>query len=145
MQTTDTHISNLLLENGVLKDRELQEITILAKNAGISFYDAVIDKNIVSDEIIGQLMAASAGFPFVILAKTAIPDELFHVTPEKVARRLKVIAFERDQTSLKLAMADPNNKDVREAFAKKTNTKIIPYFATEKDIHNTLRMFRKDL
>src|SRR3989338_10651988 len=42
-------------------------------------------------------------------------------------------------------MADPNNKEVIEAFAKKTNSKVIPYFATDKDIHNTLRMFRKDL
>ena len=33
MQTTDTHISNLLLENGVLKNRELQEITTEKKQS----------------------------------------------------------------------------------------------------------------
>ncbi|OGF99898.1 hypothetical protein A2153_01985 [Candidatus Gottesmanbacteria bacterium RBG_16_38_7b] len=145
MHTEDTQIANLLIESGIIKDRELQEINLLAKNAGLSFYDAVIDKDIVTDETLGQMMAQSSGYPFVILAKTAIPDELFHLTPEKVARRLKVIAFDRDQTSIKLAMADPNNKEVIEAFAKKTNSKVIPYFATDKDIHNALRMFRKDL
>ncbi|OGG03586.1 hypothetical protein A2W14_03345 [Candidatus Gottesmanbacteria bacterium RBG_16_37_8] len=145
MQTADNQISNLLVENGLLKDRDLQEIMLVAKNAGISFYDVIIDKNIVTDETLGQMVAASTGYPFVILSKTAIPDELFHVTPEKVARRLKVIAFARDQTSIKLAMVNPNNKAVIAAFAKKTKANIIPYFATEKDIHNALRMFRKDL
>src|SRR3989344_4971639 len=144
-QTADIQLSNLLVTSGILKDRELTDISTVAKNAGVSIYDVLIDKNIVSDEALGQMIAQSLGYPFVILSKTAINDDLFQVTPEKVARRLKVIAFERNQNNIKLAMNSPDNKLIIEAFTKKTNCNIIPYFATEKDIHNALRMFRRDL
>lgn len=144
-QTADSQLSNLLITSGLIKDSELKDIGLVAKNAGISIYDALIDKNIVSDEALGQMIANSIGFPFVILSKTAINDDLFQVTPEKVARRLKVIAFGRSGNNIKLALNEPSNKSIIESIARKTNCNIIPYFATLKDIHNALRMFRKDL
>lgn len=145
MQTADNNLEKILLESGLIKERELADIAGLAKNAGISFYDALIDKNIVSDETLGQMIAQSLGYPFVILSKTAIADELFHITPEKVAKKLKVVAFARDQAGIKLAMNNPANKQIIESFSKKTNSSITPYYATEKDIHNALRIFRKEL
>jgi len=144
-QIEDIQLSNLLVANGILKERDFKDIATMAKNTGISIYDALIEKNITTDETLGQLMASSVGFPFVILSKTAISDDLFQVTPEKVARRLKVIAFERNENNIKLAMNTPGNKFIIDSFVKKTNCNIIPYYATLKDIHNALRMFRKEL
>lgn len=141
----DGKLSGLLLSSGIVKDNELKEIEKVAKNAGISVYDVLIDKNIVSDETLGQMIANSIGYPFIILSKTAINDELFHVTPEKVARRLNVIAFEKKDNNLKLAMANPADKNIIDSFARKTNCNILPFFATQKDIRNALRMFRKEI
>ena len=143
MQTSDTQLSQLLKEQGLLKESELKDIATVAKNAGTSIYDVLIDKDIMSDETIGQTVAQSLGYPFVVLAKTAINDDLLHITPEKVAKRLKVVAFARDASSLKMAMANPGDKAIIDAFIRKTNCTVIPYFATEKDIHHALRMFRK--
>lgn len=145
MVINDAQLENILLNSGLIKPHELADIATMAKNAGLSLYDAIIDKNIVSDETLGQMIANSIGFPFVILAKTAIADDLFHITPEKVARRLKIIAFGKSDAQVKLAMNDPNDTKSIEMFSKKTNCQIVPYYATEKDIHNALRMFRRDL
>ena len=148
VQTAENHdnqLSNLLITSGIIKERDLKDIAIVAKNTGISVYDTLIEKNIASDETLGQMVANSLGFPFVILSKIAVSDDLFGVTPEKVARRLKVIAFERSENEIKLAMNTPGNKAIIDSFVKKTNCNIIPYYATLKDIHNALRIFRQAL
>ncbi|KKS98186.1 MAG: general secretory pathway protein E, type IV pilus assembly protein PilB [Candidatus Gottesmanbacteria bacterium GW2011_GWA2_43_14] len=141
----DSRIKNILIQNSLAKESDLEDLAMMAKSSNISFYDAVLDKNIASDEIIGQMIAQSLGFPFVILSRTAIPEELFLVTPEKVARKLKSIAFGKDANGLKIAMNDPTDKLTIEMLSKKTGLNIIPYFATEKDILNALRLLRKDL
>lgn len=141
----DTQIKTLLIQNALAKESELNDIAVMAKSSNISFYDAILDKNIVSDETIGQMIAQFLGFPFIILSRTAIPEELFQVTPEKVARKLKTIAFAKDAGGLKVAMNDPGDEKTIEMISKKTGSKVIPYYATEKDIQNALRLLRKDL
>src|SRR3989338_1149184 len=141
----DIQIKTLLIQNALAKESELNDIAVMAKSSNISFYDAILDKNIVTDENIGQMIAQFLGFPFVILSRTAIPEELFQVTPEKVARKLKTIAFAKDAEGLKVAMNDPEDEKTIEMISKKTGSKVIPYYATEKDIQNALRLFRKDL
>ena len=141
----DTQIKTLLIQNALAKESELDDIAVMAKSSNVSFYDAILDKNIVTDENIGQMIAQFLGFPFVILSRTAIPEELFQVTPEKVARKLKTIAFAKDAEGLKVAMNDPEDEKTIEMISKKTGSKVIPYYATEKDIQNALRLFRKDL
>ncbi|KKS74749.1 MAG: General secretory pathway protein E [Candidatus Gottesmanbacteria bacterium GW2011_GWC2_42_8] len=145
MLLPDTQIKTLLIQNALAKESELDDIAVMAKSSNVSFYDAILDKNIVTDENIGQMIAQFLGFPFVILSRTAIPEELFQVTPEKVARKLKTIAFAKDAEGLKVAMNDPEDEKTIEMISKKTGSKVIPYYATEKDIQNALRLFRKDL
>ena len=141
----DIQIKTLLIQNALAKESELNDIAVMAKSSNISFYDAILDKNIVTDETIGQMIAQFLGYPFVILSRTAISEELFQVTPEKVARKLKTIAFAKDAGGLKVAMNDPGDEKTIGMISKKTGSKVIPYYATEKDIQNALRLFRKDL
>ena len=145
MVVSDEQLKKILLDNSLVKPKELEDIIKIAANSGTSFYDVLIDKNIIAEETLGAKIAQFLGYPFVILSKTPIPDDVFHVTPEKIARRLKVIAFARDQNGLKLAMADPRNTQVINIIAKKVAQNVIPFYATDKDIRNTLRVYRKDL
>ena len=145
MAISDYQLQNLLIESGLIKEQEIKDIAVLSKNSGIAFSETLIEKNILSDEILGQMVARKLGYPFVILSKTAIPDEMFHVTPEKIARKHKIISFGRDEKGIKLAMSVPANKTIIEMIAKKTGSAIVPYYATDKDINNALKMFRKEL
>ena len=54
---------------------------------------------------LGQLIAAHLKLPFVVLSQLAIPEKVFNLIPERLARKQKVIAFARDQAGLKVAMA----------------------------------------
>ncbi|MBP9691604.1 type II/IV secretion system protein, partial [Candidatus Woesebacteria bacterium] len=83
--------------------------------------------------------------PFVTLSKISIPEEVFHIVPEKIARRKNVIAFARDETGIKLAMSNPTDQEMIDMVSHKTQSKVLPYLATERDILNTFYIFKKDL
>lgn len=145
MVITDAELKKILLNNSIVTLKEIEDVSQLAKNSGTVFYDALIDKNIVAEVTLSTKIAEFLGYPFVNISKTPISEDVFHITPEKVARRLKIIAFGRDEKGVKLAMANPKNTQVTDMIAKKTEQSVIPFYASEKDIRNTLRVYRKDL
>jgi len=145
MIISDEKLKSLILQNNILTAEKLSEVSDSAKNSDTSLTDVLIEKDIISDERLGQMIAESLKLPFITLAKITIPDNVIHIIPEKVARKQKVIPFSRDEYGVKLAMSDPGNREIQEMIAKKTGEKVIPYLATERDIFNTFHIYRKEL
>lgn len=141
----DDKLKALILEAGLVNEKSFEEIEAFAKNSELSLDDALIEKNIISDDDLGVLMADFLKVPFIALSKTMLDENAFRTIPEKLARKYKVIPFARDESSIKLAMADPQNTSVQEMISKKTGKKIVVYLATERDINNTLHIYRKAL
>ncbi len=145
MVIPDEELRDLLLKMGILDEKKLAEVQEYIKNASVDFTEALLQKNIISDEQLGITIANYLKIPFVTLSKISIPQEVFHIIPEKIARKQKVIAFGRDDTGIKVAMSDPRNKDILEFIGQKTQQKVIPHLATARDISNTFYIFKKEL
>lgn len=145
MVITDEQLKALILKNKLVDEKGLTKILEYAKNSGVSLEDALRENNLVSDENLGLLISDFLKLPFIILTKTSIPPEVFRIVPERIARKYKVIAFARNKEGIKVAMSDPRNTELLSLIAKKINGRTFIYFATEKDIVNTLRIYRKEL
>lgn len=145
MLITDKQLKALIVNTGITDEKGYEKIEKYAQNADISVNDALVERDVISDENLGLLIADYLKFPFVVLTKKNIPSEVFHIIPEKLARKQKIIPFEQGTNGVKLAMADPSNKEVQETISKKIGMPVIPYLATEQDIYNTLRIYRKNL
>jgi type IV pilus assembly protein PilB len=139
------HLIQLIQKNGLITGDKLNELLEFAKNSHVSLEEALIEKDVITDEQLGLLVADFFKIPFVTLGKLSIADDVVNILPERVARKQKVIPFERGPEGVKLAMADPSNKEIQDMIAKKTGQKVVPYFATERDIYNSLHIFKKDL
>lgn len=144
MLLPDQQLNQVLLSAGIDQKR-INEAAEYAKNSQTSLYEALIEKDVVSDEKLGLIVSNYLQFPFVVLSKITIPEEVFRIVPERVARKYKVISFARDTDGVKLAMADPKNTAILNLLARKTGQKMLPYLATERDIENTLQIYRKEL
>lgn len=145
MIISDDKLKELLLNNSVTSPKGLDEVIDYAKNSGMSIYQTLLEKEIISDQKMAILIADYLKIPYIDLSKVPIPEEVVRILPEKVARKLKAIPFSRDTSALKLAMADPSNHEFQQMLSKKINLPIIPYLATERDIFNSLHYFRKNL
>lgn len=145
MLIADNQLKTLIVQSGLLTEEALTELLNLAKSANISLSEALIEKNVIPEENLGLIVANFLKVPFITLSKTPIPEEVFQIVPERVARKKKVIAFFRDESGIKLAMADPTNTELVQYLAKKTGQNIYPHLALERDIVNVFQLYRKDL
>lgn len=145
MLITNEQLKALILKTGLIDEKGYTKIEQEAKSAERSISEILIEKDVITDENLGILISDFLKIPFIVLAKTTISPDVFNIIPEKIARKQKVIPFARDSTGIKLAMADPYNKEVASMISKKIGLPVTTYLATEQDIYNTLRIYRKDL
>src|SRR3989344_3346551 len=145
MIITDDQLKVLVLKNKLIDEKGLNKIFTYSKDSGVNLVDALIENNLVTDENLGLLISDFLKLPFIILTKTSITPEVFRIIPERIARKYKAIAFARVKEGIKVAMSDPRNTELLQLISKKTGERIFIYYATERDINNTLRIYRKDL
>ncbi len=145
MILTDDQIKALVLKTGLATDQTLIELVEFAKNSNVTLADALIEKDVISDENLGILIADYLHIPFIVLSKLSIPEEVFRIVPEKIARKHKVVPFEKTHDGLKVAIVDPRNVEVLSSISKKAGLKVIPYLTTERDVENILRIYKRDL
>ena len=119
MLLPDEQIKTILFRAGT-DQKTIDDLVTFTKDARISLQDAAIEKDVITDERLGLLISAHIKFPFISLSKTTIPESLFRIVPERLARKYKVIAFARDTDGIKLAMSDPTDMHFQEMIIKKT-------------------------
>ena len=134
-----------LAELGVIPQDKLQKALESTKTNNKLLGEILLEKDLISDENLGKVVASIIKVPFVSLARTAIPDDMLLMAPEIVARKSQIIAFERTKEGIKLAMANPNDNQIIDFISKKTGDKIIAYYATSRDIENALRLYQKEM
>lgn len=145
MHLPDEQLKGLLLDAQLVDSEKIQKAVAYAQEAHIPFVSALTEKGIITDEQIGQVVAASLKLPFVTLSTLTIPEDIFHIIPDKIARKNKAVVFARDADGVKVALSDPENTFLLEMIAKKTGERVLMYYATERDIDNTLHIYKKVL
>ncbi|MBI3443444.1 type II/IV secretion system protein [Candidatus Woesebacteria bacterium] len=145
MVVTDEQLKELVLQAKLVDQKSLGEVLEYAAKGGATLYEALIQKNVTTDDTLGLIIANYLKFPFINLSEVTIPEEIFNIVPERIARKHKVIVFARDKDDVKLAMANPADKMIIELISQKTGQKVIPHYATEKNIQNSLVGYKKDL
>lgn len=145
MLLTDEQLKTLILNAKLVDEKKLNELATVAKTSEAPLADVLVEKDVITDEHLGLMIADFIKFPFVDLSKVFITEEVSNIIPEKMARKYKIIPFTRDNEGIKIAMSDPQNTDIQKMIEKKTGEKVIAFFATERDIYNALHVYRKEL
>ncbi|MEP7167126.1 MAG: GspE/PulE family protein [Candidatus Woesebacteria bacterium] len=141
----DQTLYRLLLENGSLSEKQLQDADSAAKTNKQPLYETLLRQDLIADENLGKLIADHLKLPFVVLSKISIPDEFLHIIPESLAKRHSLMVFGRDERGIKIALSNPEIQIPVTFIAKKTGESVQIYFATRKDIEETLSLYKKGL
>lgn len=83
--------------------------------------------------------------PSVELKGRTIPREVLTIIPESTAREHKIIAYERTATGLRVAMANPQDRQIVEFIRKKVDQPVEVGVASEADIHQALSYYHESL
>ena len=89
----------------------------------------LIDKKVVTEEKLLELLSEFYGFPYVDLEKLEIPHDVVRIVPRITAEKYLVLPFDRKGPVLKVAMADPSDIQIRERIRFTTGFKVQPFVA----------------
>jgi type IV pilus assembly protein PilB len=142
---TNQELFDALSPLGVIDAASLEAALAQATKEDKSLYWVLIEKDLVSDENIGKLIADFLSIPFIELSKTQIDLTLLNIIPEIVARKNTMICFGKDSEGIKVAVANPKNREPITFLEKKTGDRVIVYYATPKDIESAYYYYKKDL
>lgn len=142
---TNEQLKKILVGSGTIKEQDFNDAKKEAERSNVSIEEVLIDRNLISDENLGQLIANDLGFKFVNLKREGIDQNVFPIIPQIVAEKQQAIAFGRTKDGIKIALNDPNNLDFIKLLEKKTGEKVTPYCATKNDINLAFDLYNKGL
>lgn len=145
MQFTDKELREAVLREGLATEDQLKEVDELVTSTDISLYEALLEKRVVTDERIGDLIARTTQTPFVDLSTISIPDGLLHIVPERVAKKKRCLVFDRTQDGIKMAMENPQDQQTIDLIRAKTGAAVVVYFATPKSLSKALEVYKIDI
>jgi len=94
-----------------------------------SWEEELINKKVVSEEKLLEILAQFYGVPAVDLRQVEIPPDVIKIVPRSTAEKNLLIPFEKKGPNLKLAMSDPSDIQTRERIRFTTGFKVQPYVA----------------
>lgn len=134
-----------LKELKIIENTKLEELFKNSEEQNKFLGDLLLEQDLISDENLGKIIADNLSTPYINLANTSISKEILNIVPEVVARKQKIIAFEKNKDGLKLAMVNPANNQIKEFIAKKTGLPVTVYLATERDISNAFSQYAENV
>ena len=145
MPTNDHELAALLSEKHMVTEADLERAFSFSSQKSVNLVEALIQLDLLSDDKIGEVVASQHGLPFVKLSTVHIPEEILELVPEIVAKKQSTIVFEKDKDGLKVATATPDNNEFLNFLAKKTGENVAVYYATPRDVEESLNLYRKEL
>lgn len=145
MRIENTQLINFIKDAEMVKDADLELALKEAESSGKKLGDILVAKKLISEIQLRKLYAYILGVPFVDLTKEIIPAEILQIVPEPIAKKYKIIAFEKDNQNLKIAMLNPEDIQTVDFIRKKTGLKITTCLTTEESINVILKQYEKSL
>lgn len=134
-----------LKELNIIPQIKLDEAFTQSQDKNLNLSETLLNKDLISDENLGKLIADMLHFPFVNLNNISIPLDILNIIPEIVAKKHLIIAYAADKQGLHLAMANPKDTLMRIFIEKKAGIPIVVHYASRRNILDALSLYAQDI
>ena len=145
MADLNKKLLDFLVQGKFIEQKKLDQLLIQAKNSKKPIEEILLEENILKDSELGQITADLNGWKFINLKKEEIDPKIFRLIPKAVAENQKVFALEKTDKGIKVAMTNPNDTQLIHLLKKRMGAEILAFYATEADIHTQLFNYEEDL
>ncbi len=136
---------DFLVEKKLLSAATISEMSAEIESSGKIVDEVVLEKNLINAEEFVKAKAEFLNFPYIDLADREIPEEVLNLVPVTVAEHYKIVAFDRDQISLKVGLVDVDNFKAIEAMdflAQKHKLKVEYYLTSTFSFNNAFSQYK---
>jgi type IV pilus assembly protein PilB len=132
--TQPLNLEDILLAQSVLTKEQVASVKLEVINTGQTAESIIKAHSFASADQIAAARAQQLGVPFIKLTGRTIPSDVLSIIPEPLARRYKIMAFQKTENVLLVAMADPLDMQVVQFIEGKTGTQVRRYMALQEDL-----------
>ena len=106
---SDKKTKQVIEKNNLLETEELNKFEQQSGEKNQSLDEFLIEKKLITEEILYNSVANLHNLPFVNLKDKTIPKEVLFLIPEPISNSYQIIAFEKKPEYVSVAMTDPED------------------------------------
>ncbi|MFZ2882289.1 MAG: ATPase, T2SS/T4P/T4SS family, partial [Candidatus Moraniibacteriota bacterium] len=145
MRISNEQLRDFIKDAGMIEEKDLEVSFQEAKDQSKKLGDVILGKKLIDEMRLRKLYAYILGVPFVDLQKETIESDILQLVPEPIAKKYKIVAFEKNGAELKIAMLNPEDIQTVDFIRKKTGLRIVICITSEESIEAVLRQYGKSL
>ena len=138
MASFKQRIAGILVEQGVAPKEQMEKLLMESMKNGKGFGQLLIDRGIISEAKLTELLSRELGLPMISLAKYRIDPNVAQLVPERIARQYQLIALHKRGDQMMVAMADPLNIFAIDDLKAITQGTIAPVISPETEIRRAI-------
>ncbi len=131
-------ISEILVTQQAATKAQLDQIVIEASRNGKNFARLLIERGIISEAKLAELLSKQLGLPMISLAKYRIDPTVAKQIPERIARQYNPIGLAKFGERMVVAMADPMNIFAIDDLKALTQVAIDPVLSSSTEIQRAI-------
>ncbi|MEK9181359.1 MAG: GspE/PulE family protein, partial [Patescibacteria group bacterium] len=145
MALSTSVLKEIITKSELVTEDKLQALEQQAAENRIPLENFLVAKKALTEDDLTKALAEHYKVKTVDLLDIKIEQGILHLIPEPIARRHRVVAFEKKGEKLSVAMLDPDDLQTREFIKKKTNFQVVPFLATHSGLDFALSQYHTSL
>lgn len=138
-------LREIILKSGFVTPLDFDAAVKTAQELSKSLTDVLIYRGIISEDVLGSLIAEYYSVPYIKLKHKTIDGKLLMLIPEEAATAFRILPFGIENDILQLAMEDPGDLEAREFVKRKTGMGIKIYYVTSPDLAQAFGQYKKNI
>ncbi len=138
MDINKQKLGDLLYESGLITEEQLEEALEIQQKTGDTLGGILVNKNIVDEKRIMEVLEFQLGIPFIDLNNITIDPEIQRLIPYQLIVRHNVVPVKQEFNLLYVAMEDPLDFIAIEDIKMATNLEIAPVISYKEAISSTI-------
>lgn len=138
-------LREIILKSGFISSADFDAALKTAEELGKTPTDVLIYRGLVSEEVLGQLIAEYYQVPYINLKHKTAPREILDLIPEEASSSFRIFPFSQSAGFIELAMEDPNDLEAREFVKRKSGSKLKIYYCLTSDLDQALGQYKRNI
>ncbi|MBI4975001.1 MAG: hypothetical protein HZA30_01830 [Candidatus Omnitrophica bacterium] len=134
-------LGELLLERGIINEAQLEKALKIQREKGGLIGQILVMLGYAKEEEIAQALTVQYGFPYLPLENYEINADAIKLIPENVAIQYNLIAIDKIEDLLTIAMSNPLNVQAVEDIELLTKCKVQVFVSTMTDVNNAIKKY----
>lgn len=145
MYIEEDKLKEFMVDSGLVSRTDLDDAIKAASDRGMSFGDYLVSEGKIAEDDLKKVQAYILGIPFIDIGDQKILPEVLSLIPEPIARKNNIVAYQKNENVLEVAMLDTDDLASIDFIRKKTGFKIQPRLTSTGSLRKALIQYQKSL